>query len=238
MYHRERHRDPPRDGVVQLMETFWKAWAGGAIAIVVFLALMGASPLQNPTDFTASVGTAGADATVTEYLVAGDDGTIGALHVTNIFIAAGTSVVTTPDAESLAQGLLIYTFPAGTIVVKRVYGDFGLDINDALLVGDTPEVGLGTLIASGAAATLGAVGAAAEDIWGPHVAAGVDTEADATDAGQFITVPNLIIPGASAHLVHFNVAAVWTDGAGTADVTLVNGARFIIEWYLLPIEGV
>ena len=69
-------------------------------------------------------------------------------------------------------------------------------------------------------------------------AAGSDTEADATDAGQFITVSNLIIPGASAHLVHFNVADDWADGAGLEDVLLVNGARFIIEWYLLPIEGV
>ena len=215
-----------------------KIWFSGVATLAAFLIIVAANPLQNPTDFTASVGTAGSGVTVTEYLVAGDDGTIGALHVTNLFIAAGTSVVTTPDMESLAEGTLIYTFPAGTIIVKRVYGDIGLDINDAALVGDTPEVGLGTLIGSGANATLGAVGAGAEDIWGPHVAAGVDTEATAGDAGQFITVPNLIIPGASAHLVHFNVADAWADGAGTADVILVNGARFIIEWYLMPVEGV
>ena len=206
----------------------------GLFGLLVWLAA--ASPLNNPTDFTTSVGTAGSGVTVNEYLIAGDDGTIGAVHMTNLFIAAGTSVVTTPDTASLAQGTLIYTFPAGQIIVKRVYGDFGLDINDAANIADTPEVGLGTVIASGAIAVLN--GSTMEDIWGPHVAAGCDTEADATDAGQFVTVPNLIIAGAGAHTVHFNVADNWGNGAGTQDVKLVNGARFIIEWLLLPIEGV
>ena len=193
-------------------------------------------PIVQHSQGQRTVGTVGTGVTETTYEQGGDIN--GRAYLTNLFIAAGTSVVTTPDTASLAQGTLIYTFPAGQIIVKRVYGDFGLDINDVNNVADTPEVGLGTLIASGAVSDLGTVGAAAEDIWGPHVAAGCDTEADTSDAGQFITVPNLIIAGAGAHLVHFNVADNWGNGAGTADVTLVNGARFIIEWYLLPIEGV
>ena len=192
------------------------------------------SPIVQHSQGARAFGVAGADATVQEYLLAGDD--TGALHLTNIFIAAGTSVVTTPDNESLAQGLLIYTFPAGQIIVKRVYGDVGLEIDDSLLVGDTPEIGLGTVIGSGAIAVLN--GTTMEDIWGPFVVDGCDTGATAADAFQGISVKNLIIPGADPHLVHFNVADAWADGAGTADVTLVNGARFIIEWYDLPIEGV
>ncbi len=222
------------------METFWKAWAGGAIAIVVFLAITGASPLQNPTDFTASVGTDGAGVTVKEYLIAGGDGTTGAMYMTNLFIPAGTSVVTTPDTAALAQGMLLYTFPAGQIIIKRIYGDVGLDIDDAANVADTPEIGLGTAIASGANATLGAAAAGieAENLWGPIVVAGCDTEADASDADQTLVTDDFFMIGSADHTVFFNVADTWGNGAGTKDVTVVNGARFIIEWLLLPVEGV
>lgn len=156
---------------------------------------------------------------------------------TILTVTAPISVVTTPDTAALAGGALIYTFPAGQVIVERVYGDFGLDVDDNLNDEDTPEVGLGTLIGSGAVATLGAGDAAMEDIWGPHVAAGCDVIAVAADAGQFVTVPNLIIAGAGAHLVHFNAADTWANGAGTKDVFLQSG-RFVIDWTLMPIEGV
>ena len=156
---------------------------------------------------------------------------------TELIVAATHIVVTTPDTAALAQGALIYTFPAGQIIVHRVYGDVGLEINDATNVADTPEIGLGTLIASGAVATLGAVGAGAEDLWGPHVVAGCDTGADATDAGQFVSTLEFVIADAAAHLVHLNCADTWGNGAGTANVVLENDARFIIDWTILPLGG-
>lgn len=158
---------------------------------------------------------------------------------TELIIAATHVVVTTPTNENLAQGALIYTFPAGQIIVHRVYGDVGLEINDSLLVGDTPEIGLGTAVATGANATLGAAaaGATAEDMWGPHVVAGCDTGADATDAGQFVSQLEFVMADAGAHLCHLNCADGWTAGAGTADVVLENPARFIIDWTILPLGG-
>ncbi len=212
-----------------------------AFGMVLFLVMLtGANPLQNPTDFTASVGTAGANVTVKEYLIAGGDGTTGAMYMTNLFITAGTSVVTTPDTAALAQGQLIYTFPAGQIIIKRIYGDVGLDIDDAANVADTPEIGLGTAVATGANATLGdaASGIEAENLWGPNVVAGCDTDADASDAGQVLVTADFFMIGSADHTVFFNVADTWGNGDGTKDVTVVNGARFIIEWLLLPVEGV
>ena len=131
-----------------------------------------------------------------------------------------------------------HIFKAGQIIVHRVYGDVGLEINDASNVADTPEIGLGTLIASGAVATLGAVGAGAEDLWGPHVVAGCDTGADATDAGQFVSTLEFVIADAAAHLVHLNCADTWGNGAGTANVVLENDARFVIDWTILPLGGI
>ena len=180
-------------------------------------------------------GTAGSGVTAQEYLLAGDD--TGALHLTNLSIDTDTVIGAVADTAAIARGILIYTFPAGQIIVKRVYGDIGLDVDETNYDEDTPEVGLGTVVASGANATLGDVGATSEDIWGPHVAAGCDTKATAADAGQFVTVPNLIIAGAGAHTVYLNIADTWANGTGTPNVTVENG-RFIIEWYLLPIEGV
>jgi hypothetical protein len=37
--------------------------------------------------------------------------------------------------------------------------------------------------------------------------------------------------------VYINVADTWSNGAGTADVFL-QAARFIIDWSLIPVEGV
>lgn len=181
------------------------------------------------------VGVAGVGVTATEYKLAGDDQ--GSVRMTNLKIAADTVIGAVADTSAIARGVLVYTFPAGQVIVKRVYGDLGLDVDETNYDEDQPEIGLGTLIASGTVATLGEVDAAAEDIWGPHVAAGCDTKATAADAGQFITVPNLIIAGADAHTVHVNIADTWANGTGTPDVTVEVG-RFVIEWLLLPIEGV
>ena len=192
-------------------------------------------PIVQHSQGQRTVGTVGTGVTETTYEQGGD--TNGRAYLTNLSIAVDTVIGVVADTAALASGLLIYTFPAGQVIVKRVYGDIGLDVDETNYDEDTPEVGLGTVIGSGANATLGAVGATSEDIWGPHVVAGCDTNATAGDAGQFITVPNLIIAGAGDHTVHLNIADTWANGAGTPNVTAENG-RFIIEWLLLPIEGV
>lgn len=163
----------------------------------------------------------------------------GTRRRTILNLTAALSVVTTPDAEALADGILIYTFPAGQIIVHQTYGDVGLDIDDNAADEDQPEIGLGFTIAAGANAELGAAasGIEAENIWGPFVAAGCDVIAVAADAGQFLSTPGLIIAGADSHTVFFNVADTWANGSGTDDL-FINTGRFVIDWTLLPIEGV
>ncbi len=161
----------------------------------------------------------------------------GTQRRTIIDLTSPLSVVTTPDTAALSDGVLCYTFPAGQIIVHEVYGDVGMEIDDATNVADTPEVGLGNVIVSGAIATLGASVTTTENVWGPHVVTGCDTGAAASDAIQQISVKNFIIPGADSHAIYFNVADTWSNGAGTADC-FVFTARFVIDWSLLPIEGV
>ncbi len=57
-----------------------------------------------------TLGTAGANTTVIE-----SGNAIN--RRTDILITSGTQLVVTPDNESLGDGILIYTFPAGTIIV-------------------------------------------------------------------------------------------------------------------------
>ncbi len=191
------------------------------------LAAVGVAPLPS-----GAVGTAGTGWTAVE---TGE----GTRRRTILNLTAALSVVTTPDTAALADGILIYTFPAGVVIVHETYGDVGLDIDDNANDEDQPEMGLGFTIAAGAVAELdlAATGVEAENIWGPHVAAGCDVIAVAADAGQFVSTPGLIIAGADDHTVFFNLADTWANGAGTKDL-FINAARFVIDWTLLPIEGV
>ncbi len=163
----------------------------------------------------------------------------GTRRRTILSVTTPLSVVTTPDTAALADGVLAYTFPAGVVIVHEVYGDVGLDIDDNANDEDTPEAGLGFTIAAGANATLGdaATGVEAENMWGPHVVTGCDVIAVAADAIQQISSLNLIIAGTDSHAVFFNLADTWANGAGTKDVFL-QAARFVIDWTLLPTEGV
>ena len=192
-------------------------------------------PIVHHSTAEVNVGTAASGVTARDFKLGGDATTIK--YMTTLVIDVDTVIGAVADTAAQARGVLIYTFPAGQIVVWTVYGDIGLDVDETNYDEDQPEVGLGTAIASGSNATLGASGATREDIWGPHVVAGCDTNATAADAGQFVTVPNLIIAGAGDHTVHLNIADTWANGTGTPNVTVENG-RFMIEWSLLPIEGV
>ncbi len=176
------------------------------------------------------VGAAGAGWTAVEQGV-------GTLRRTILDCTIPLSIVTTPDTAALADGVPVYTFPAGQILVHQVYGDIGLEIDDTTNVADTPEVGLGSVIATGAVATLGAGASTWEDTWGPHVVTGCDVGATVADAIQQITVANRIIAGAGVHVLYLNCADTWSNGAGTKDV-FVQTCRFVIDWTLLPIEGV
>lgn len=184
-------------------------------------------------------GVAAAGTTAIEY------GLGGKKRQTNLFVAAGTVIGAVADTAAMSRGVLLYTFPAGVIVIQDVYGDIGLDVDETNYDEDQPEVGLGTTTKDGSAeATLGASVATTEDIWGPHVAAGCDTNAVAADAGQWVngsgqTAGGVVIAAGGVHTVYLNIADTWANGTGTPDVVVGNpGARFIIEWLDLELEGV
>lgn len=127
-----------------------------------------------------------------------------------------------PGGASLGVGLLAMTLPAG----RRVVGDRDFDIaiqqTDGNIDADTPEVGLGTTIASGANATLGDVHADAENL----VTGVAASDCDGTSTAGSGTTP-LVIESGDDHTIYLNVADGWA--ASGDDAAAVSG-EITIRW--------
>lgn len=153
-----------------------------------------------------NIGTVPAGVTVTHY----GDGIYNTaiLTITNVAITVGNSA-------SLATGALIYTLPAGACIVTNAYMSVG--ISGVSTTTDTPDVGLGTTIGSGAVATLDLVGAAAENIITGQAAN--DTNGTAEVLG--VADVGLVVATGGDHTVYFNAADAW--GANADASGLING---------------
>lgn len=162
----------------------------------------------------ANVGTAGTNVTAVEY---GD----GRSHVT--VLTASNVALTIGDNANLALGAAVYTLPAGAQVIDYSYLSVAISATDVANQSDTPEVGLGTTVGSGANATLGAVGTGAENIFEGTAAA--DCDGTATVATKLPTAGTpLIIASGDSHVVYLNLADGWADGtdqSATASGTIV-----------------
>jgi len=132
-------------------------------------------------------------------------------------------------AGAAAIGALIYTFPVGAHLHSVTSASIAIQ-GDAPVQADTPELAIGSLIASGANATIGAVGATAEDYTVPL--------ASITDCNG--SVNGIAMQGAVAGLntgisfnatgdtkaVNLNVADTWS-GAST---TLLATGTVTLQW--------
>lgn len=128
------------------------------------------------------------------------------------------------DNAALAIGAKFYTLPAGAYVIDHatMIGTITADISvtDAA----NAEVGIGTLIGSGANATLGAVNAAAENVCGPVVIAAYDDTAVVGTTIASSAQPHLYIAstGGLAHDLFLNTAATWGDSEAVGAVTFTG----------------
>lgn len=157
------------------------------------------------------VGTAGTNCTVAHY---GDGRNMRAVvTLTNVAVTVGQSA-------SLATGALIYTLPAGALLIHGAYMSVGL--SGVTVTNDTPDLGVGTVIGTGAVATLDGTATFENIITGQTM---TDTNGTATvkAAGPTAGAP-LEITTAGAHTVHVNLADGWgnnTDASGLLNGTVV-----------------
>jgi len=160
----------------------------------------------------ANVGTAGTGVTATEY------GT-KYFHRTELAVAITLPAIT--GGADLAVGNLIYTLPAGAIVINAAHMSLGITQSIGNINADTPDGGLGTVIASGAVALLGGT-ATFEDILTGQ------TFNNCTGTAEVKTVQQqLVVEAAAAHTIHFNVADGW---AASGDTAATVAGTVVLDW--------
>jgi hypothetical protein len=151
------------------------------------------------------------------------------VHMRSTFTLTAFAIGNSADNVALAVGAAFATLPAGVEAITLARMSVGVTIADANTA-QTPELGIGNVVGSGANATLGAVGAGAENIIEGSAVA--DCAGTAEVVNQVPTAgKSLIINVGDAHALYLNVAATWADmdavAALTADGTIV------IDWVKL-----
>jgi hypothetical protein len=158
-------------------------------------------------------------------------GTVGT-GVTAIHYGDGKNFTTVLDIVDLeyavaaaadeAIGKLIYTFPAGAHLLSATSMNITLQ-GGGTVDADTPDVGIGTVIATGAVAVLGGT-ATFEDIIDGQTA----TDCDGTAIAAFLKPDDELSVAADVKAVHLNIADDWAG----ADTVNVNGT-VVLKWTIM-----
>ncbi len=152
-------------------------------------------------------------AAVTEY---GDN----VYHKTKLALTGALPAIA--GGANLGVGCLLYTLPAGVIRVVSVYLDgVAITQSEGNITADTPDVGLGTTIASGAVAVLSGT-AAFENVLTGQTFTDCDGTAELVGAAS-----TLIVDAADDHTLYFNVADGW---AASGDAAATISGDVVITW--------
>ena len=171
---------------------------------------------KEPTAVIANIGTANTGITAVER---GD----GYQHTTILTVASTLPAIA--GGAALSVGKLLYTFPAGAIVVDKAYMSMGITQTQGNINADTPDVGLGTVIAAGANALLSDT-AGAENILTGQTANNCTGTAEVKTVGDQV----LVIEAGGAHTVHFNVADDW---AVSGDAAALIAGTVVLHWHFM-----
>ena len=140
-------------------------------------------------------------------------------HVT--ILTLDTVLPAIAGGADLAVGKLLYTFPAGELVINSSYMAVAITQTQGNITADTPDVGLGTTIASGAVAVLGGTAAFENVLTG-------QTAANCNGSITVETVSTtLIIADAGNHTLYLNVADGW---AASGDAAALLTGLVMINW--------
>jgi|SRR5215471_5870328 len=165
---------------------------------------------------TSQVGTPGTGTTAVEY---GN----GYQHTTVLTIAGVLPNI--PGGASLGLGLKIYTLPAGVQSYWVSYMSVGITQTTGHINANTPNVGLGTVIASGVISVLSGTATFQDIITGSNAAncTGTATVSQAAPTGGAPFIRN----AAAAKDVFFNAAAAW---AASGDPAAIVAGTVVLRW--------
>jgi len=166
---------------------------------------------------TVSVGAVGSS-----YGTVVEEGT-GTFHKSTITLGGAFGAIV--GGASLGLGRLIYTFPAGIIRINSVaFVGVALQQTEGNVTADTPELGVGSVIAVGAVSVLSGTGTFEDILTGQ-----VMTDCDGTGKTVALVSDFTVLP-AAAHTVHLNVADGW---AASGDAALGFTGDVVITWEFL-----
>jgi hypothetical protein len=176
------------------------------------------------TTTTKNIGTCATGVTAAEY---GDAG----FHRTVLTVKkVDATGLVTADNAALASGTLLYTFPAGTILVDAAHMSLGLTNTEH--AAETPDGGLGTVIGSTAVADLGSVGATSENLITGQTFNDMAGTAEVKGSLPTTILYPFYIASGDAHTVYFNLASTWANTAG-ADNTVDLTGTVTLLWRFL-----
>ena len=174
----------------------------------------GSTPTFVGVKNTANIGTANTGTTAVEY---GD----GYHHQT--ILTVNTTLPSIAGGAALGVGKLIYTFPAGAVVVHASYKSIAITQTQGHINANTPDVALGTTIASGVISTL--TTSSFKNLSAATLSADCTGTANVDTVGE-----DVAIEVGDNHTVYINVAATWAASGDTA--ALLTGT-VVIEWVFM-----
>ena len=164
------------------------------------------SAASNQTPITSvNTGTVADGVTAVEY---GD----GTFHKT--VLTVNSTLPAIAGGAALGVGKLLYTLPAGAELVDGAYMSMALTAAGGNIDADTPDVGVGTVIATGAVSVLSGTATFENIITGQTATDCSGTASVVTTAPTAGTA--LASEAAGAKTIYFNVADTWAASGETA----------------------
>lgn len=137
-------------------------------------------------------------------------------------ITINTTLGAIAGGANLGLGKKIYDFPAGACIVESAYMSVAITQTQGNITADTPDVGVGTTVASGAVAVLGGT-AAFENILTGQTAA----DCNGTATVKTVNDQQLVIESGGGHSVYLNVADGW---AASGDAAALLTGTVVLKW--------
>lgn len=155
-------------------------------------------------------------------------GEFGTTYSHQTLLQVNTTLPAIAGGGNLAVGKLLYTLPPGRILVNSVAMQLAITQTEGNITADTPDVGIGTVIASGTVAVLGGT-ATFENLVNGVAAADCDGTPTITGGVPTADVP-FLIAAEDAHTIHFNAADGW---AASGDAAALLTGFVVIDWSFL-----
>jgi hypothetical protein len=136
-------------------------------------------------------------------------------------VTANTAFADIPGGANLGLGLRAISFPAGDVLVMATDMALALTQTQGFVTADTPDIGIGTTVASGVVTVLGGTAAFENMLTGQTA-----TNCNGAVTNAFVNTA-LVIPTANSHDVFVNVADGW---AASGDDALRLTGTVTILW--------